>query len=73
MKFIYVFRTSVNRPMEMRKLSPHLNRLINRTGRWNFDLEDRDNILRVETRDLRPACIASALHMHGFECEELAG
>jgi hypothetical protein len=71
MNAVYVFRTSVSGSNEVRQLQPELNGILNRNGHWNFDLEDCDNILRVETSVLRARAIASVLHKAGFECEEL--
>ena len=57
---------------EVQQLQPLLNHLINKKGRWSFDLEDSDNILRVETGELRAVAIAGILHSAGFDCEELS-
>lgn len=66
-----VFKTSVFAHSQVRKLGPMLNQLISKEGRWNFDLEDCDNILRVEAQSLEASSIASLLHNNGFHCEEL--
>ncbi|MET1258418.1 hypothetical protein ABV409_03710 [Flagellimonas sp. DF-77] len=55
----------------MSHLGPFLDRLINGSGRWNFDLEDCDNILRVETERPNALAISRLLHDKGFLCEEL--
>ncbi len=70
-KTVLVFRTSVTHPQQVRQLQPLLNALIAREGHWNFDLEDCDHILRVETQQLRADNIAMALRVQGFRCEEL--
>ena len=70
-KPVLVFKTSVTRSQEVRKLSPLLNTLVDRNGHWNFDLEDCDRILRVETQELPAAAISAALRVQGFYCEEL--
>ncbi|MBO0323598.1 hypothetical protein J0X14_14910 [Muricauda sp. CAU 1633] len=71
MKNVLVFKTSVTGKDEVKKLQPLLNRLVNQNGYWNFDLEDCDNILRVETQSLSAPIIASLLQKSGFNCEEL--
>jgi len=71
MKNILVFKTSVLGRAQVRVLGPLLNQLMDKNGRWNFDLEDCDNILRVETQRLEAATIARLLHKNGFHCEEL--
>jgi hypothetical protein len=73
MNNIFVFKTSVNRNEEVRQLRPELNRLINRYGEWNFDLEDCDRILRVEARNLEAVSIRNLMLLKGYECEELPG
>lgn len=71
MKTILVFKTSVTKKKEINKLRPLLNDLIGQNGYWNFDLEDRDNILRVETNLLKAETVSLALHNNQFYCEEL--
>ncbi|NKI31087.1 hypothetical protein HCU67_03970 [Muricauda sp. DJ-13] len=71
MKTVLVFKTSVSNNGKVQGLAPFLNRLINTNGRWNFDLEDCDNILRVETESPDVIAIASLLQKQGFLCEEL--
>lgn len=71
MKEVLVFKTSINHPGEIRILKPDLNRLITKKGYWNFDLEDCDNILRVETHKVKATSITNLLNNHGFVCEEL--
>lgn len=71
MKTVLVFRTSVSNDRKVKNLTPYLNRLINKNGRWNFDLEDCDNILRVETESPDVFEISLLLQQQGFLCEEL--
>lgn len=71
MKTVLVFKTSVLEEQQIRKLRPLLNKLVNRNGCWNFDLEDCDNILRVETQNLHACTISSLLEKNGYRCEEL--
>ncbi|MFC3196754.1 hypothetical protein ACFOET_03925 [Parapedobacter deserti] len=42
---ILVLTTSVNSEVEIARLKPTLDQM----GRWSFDLEDEDRILRLET------------------------
>ena len=39
--------------------------------RWNVDLQDCDNILRIETEQLSGSDIESILTTAGYSCEEL--
>jgi hypothetical protein len=68
---VLVFKTSVSANEEVKQLRPLLNKLIRQNGDWNFDLEDCDNILRVETQLLKAENISTTLHNQGFYCEEL--
>ena len=67
MKEVLVFKTSIKHKREVKVLKPALNRLITK----NFDLEDCDNILRVETHRVTSSAVASLLNHHGFLCVEL--
>ncbi|MEO2053476.1 MAG: hypothetical protein ABGX00_17105 [Allomuricauda sp.] len=71
MKTVLVFKTSVEAPRDVRQLQPKLNQLVNGSGCWNFDLEDCDNILRVETQNLQAHSISELLENHGHSCIEL--
>ena len=49
---IYIFRTSVKYKNQIKRISKKINE-INGIEGWNFDLEDCDNILRIEAnRDI---------------------
>ena len=39
--------------------------------RWNVDLNDCDNILRIEANDLSPKEVENILLSAGYYCEEL--
>lgn len=71
MKPVLVFKTSVSKKKEVKHLRPVLNELLPKGDCWNFDLEDCDNILRVETHTLHPTLILNALQTRGYFCEEL--
>ncbi|KAF2332914.1 hypothetical protein [Flavobacterium ginsenosidimutans] len=45
---IYVFKTSVDNKAKFESASVFLNELLP-NSEWNFDLEDCDNILRVDS------------------------
>jgi hypothetical protein len=71
MQTVLVFKTSVTKKNEVKKLSPLLNELAENNCHWNFDLGDCDNILRVETQKLQAATVSALLTVQGFYCEEL--
>lgn len=70
-KTIWVFRTSVTMHVDIRRLKPILDRLMHDDDKWNFDLEDCDHILRVETKSLSASEIIYHLEMAGYQCAEL--
>jgi hypothetical protein len=67
---IFIFSTSVEKPEQVSEVKPLLVAVPAITG-WNFDLEDCDNILRVEADDISPRYIESLLQTAGFDCREL--
>ncbi|CAN5406041.1 hypothetical protein BH23BAC1_BH23BAC1_29620 [soil metagenome] len=71
MKTVLVFKTSVTRQEDILNLQPVLNKNLKVNESWNFDLEDCDKILRVETRTTQADTILAALNSNGFLCEEL--
>lgn len=71
MKPVFVFKTSVSSHYEVGTLKPRLDKLMGQGDRWNFDLEDCDNILRVETDESNIGIISETLKVEGYYCEEL--
>jgi hypothetical protein len=65
---VLVFRTSVRDVAEVDLLRRRLDRT---ADRWNFDLDDRDRILRIETRTVDAAGVITLLNSMGFDCIEL--
>lgn len=68
---IFVFKTTVINRRQIKGLKSTLNQMAQKSEQWNFDLEDCDNILRVETQESSAEKFARALHIQGFQCEEL--
>ena len=66
---VYVFRTSIDRK-DVRLVNSILRSIIPESI-WNFDLEDRDNILRIESEKHVVNLVCSHLKVDGFVCEEL--
>jgi len=71
MKPVFVFKTSVANRAAINHLKPLLDDLILHGDRWNFDLEDCDNILRVESASCHAAQVINVLEVAGYDCEEL--
>ncbi len=67
---VLVFKTSVSSQSDISKLKPLLDRLPGVSG-WNFDLEDCDNILRVESATKVAQQVVKTVEEYGYSCEEL--
>ena len=67
---ILVFTTNVEKPEHVSQVKPLLTAVPAITG-WNFDLEDCDNILRIESSNISPRYIESLLQTAGYDCREL--
>ena len=67
---ILIFTTSVERPEDVTEVKPLLTAVPAISG-WNFDLEDCDNILRIEASNVSPRYIETLLQTAGFDCKEL--
>jgi len=67
---IYVFKTSVKTKMQAKKLKPHIDKLLP-NAKWNFDLDDCDKVLRIDSEENIILPIMDMLRSHHFDCEEL--
>ena len=67
---IFVFKTSVKTKMQLKKLKPHIDRVLP-NAKWNFDLADIDKILRVDSEENIVLEIIDMLNTQNFRCEEL--
>ncbi len=67
---ILVFKTTVKHKRAVKKLKPLLNKCLINCA-WNFDLEDCDKILRVDTSTEISDLVITTLIKNGFSCEEL--
>lgn len=70
---VWVFKTTIKNKFQVRKISPILDELILPQGKWNFDLEDCDKILRIENlkTELDESCVLNKLNNLGFKVEML--
>jgi copper chaperone len=68
---VLVFKTNVRYKKHIHEVANQLDQFTD-INRWNFDLQDKDKILRVETSDLSPKVIEKTLQKAGYYCEELA-
>ncbi|MGS2739299.1 hypothetical protein [Sinomicrobium sp. M5D2P17] len=67
---ISIFRTSVKTTGAIESLRDLLDVLVGQ-GNWNFDLEDRENILRINSYAATNDFLVREIKRMGFECTEL--
>jgi hypothetical protein len=67
---ILVFKTNIDTIHKIDIVEPMLNSIFHKTN-WNFDLEDCDNILRIDTTKNSTHLIIEKITAIGFYCEEL--
>jgi hypothetical protein len=67
---IYVFKTTVKTKKTVKQITPKLNDMLP-TSKWNFDLEDCDSILRIDSKTEISELAIQLLQDNGFECIEL--
>ena len=67
---IHVFKTNVRSKKHITIVAHRLKRFPD-INKWNFDLQDKDRILRIEADDLSPKLIEEVLTDAGYFCEEL--
>ena len=67
---IHVFKTSVKTNEDVMKLRSHLNNLA-KDIKWNFDLEDHDNILRIDSCNISVQKVIEVLSEARYTCNEL--
>jgi hypothetical protein len=67
---IFVFRTNVSFN-DLETLQPLLDKYLT-NSKWNFDLEDCENILRIDSKSEISELTIKLLEVNGFDCIELA-
>ena len=67
---ILVYKTNINSKSRARQSARELNKLLP-NATWNFDLDDCDNILRVESKSDVSRTLKAAMLKFGIEIEAL--
>ncbi len=67
---IFVFKTSVKTKQQVKQLKPHIDTKLPK-AKWNFDLEDVDKILRIDSEENIVLKVIDLLNSQQFYCEEL--
>lgn len=69
-KMIFVFKTFVKNKIQVKKLKPHIDNILPKAI-WNFDLNDSDKILRIDSEENIVLIITDLLNIHHYSCKEL--
>lgn len=67
---ILIFKTNLDNPLIVNRVQPVIQNIPG-IRRWNVDIQDCDNVLRIEATKLSPRSVESILQNAGYYCEEL--
>jgi len=67
---VLVFKTNLTNTKRINDVEPYLDTHPH-IHRWNVDLNDCDNVLRIETNKLAAKEVENILLSAGYYCEEL--
>lgn len=67
---ILIFKTNLNNHELINQVEPFIQN-IKGIQRWNVDMHDCDNVLRIEAIQLSPRSVEIVLQNAGYYCEEL--
>jgi hypothetical protein len=67
---ILIFKTNLNSQHKLQDVHLLIHTLPG-VHRWNVDMQDVDNVLRIESSALSPRVVESRLRGAGYYCEEM--
>ncbi|MDE3252081.1 MAG: hypothetical protein KGO92_04695 [Bacteroidota bacterium] len=67
---ILIFKTNLDQPVLRQRIAPFMQSIPG-IKRWNIDMDDCDNVLRIEAEMVTPRTIETLLQQAGYFCEEL--
>lgn len=67
---ILIFKTNLESPELVNRVKPLIQNLQG-IRKWNVDMHDCDNVLRIEATELSPRSVEDTLQKAGYYCEEL--
>lgn len=68
---ILIFLTSLSSADQVQKIKHFLEKVFKKGEQWNFDLEDRDRILKIKRNHIPARDIIRTMQSAGYFCEEL--
>ncbi len=68
---VLVFKTNISYTRQARLVASRLN-ANEKIERWNFDLDDNDKIIRIETKFALSKEVIEMMHEQDLYCEELS-
>lgn len=69
-EMISIYKTNIENSSQIQLLKKELDTLLGEEN-WNFDLDDCDRILRVDTQNNISKLVIEKLNTMGFDCEEI--
>lgn len=67
---ILIFKTNLDNPELVNRVKPVIQKMPG-IQKWNVDIQDCDNVLRIEASELSPRSVELVLQTAGYYCEEL--
>ena len=67
---VLIFKTNLNDPALLKIATPLIQNMPG-IRRWNVDMQDCDNVLRIEAVSLSARSVETVLQEAGYYCEEL--
>ena len=67
---ILIFKTNLDNPLLVNRVQPVIQNIPG-IRRWNVDIQDCDNVLRIEATKLSPRSVEAVLQNAGYYCVEL--
>lgn len=67
---ILIFKTNLHNPELVTRVKPVIQNMPG-VQKWNVDIQDCDNVLRIEASELSARAVEMVLQDAGYYCEEL--
>jgi len=67
---ILIFKTNLHNPELVNRVKPVIQNMPG-IQKWNVDIQDCDNVLRIEASELSAHMVEMVLQDAGYYCEEL--